>query len=185
MMVKPSIPKQQYIPEVIYKLKDEYGNTVQRIADPLFPIEYLLLTLSHGFPVSPDPFFKSPLAFPALNENSAMANFKMYTKQAEELPMHVSLSNFNLLQFIASQHLLTSAELDQLCKALINRDEVELHNFTLNSGSWATLMTVAAESDQRNASAGDAIGRDWTCPHCTFINVDRTEDSCEMCGLPV
>lgn len=185
MMVKPSVPKQHYVPEVIYKLNDEYGNTVQRTADPFFPVEYLLLTLSHGFPINPEPFFKSPLTFPSLSEKPSMASFKTYIGQADELPMHVAFSNFNLLQYIAAQDLLSPLELNQLCRALINRDEVELHNFTMNSGSWATLMTVAAETEQRNFSAGHPVGKDWTCPHCTFINVERTVDTCEMCGLPV
>lgn len=184
VMVKPSIPKQHYVPEVMYKLKDEYGNMVQRKADPFFPVEFLLLTLSHGFPVQSDPFLRSPLSFPAASEKPTMAALRAYIEQAKELPLSIALSNFNLLAYIATQQILEEADLQRLCTALARRDETELLNLTLNSPSWATLMAVAAESARERPAGTSAGGRDWTCPHCTFINVERTVDGCEMCGLP-
>lgn len=182
VMVKPSIPKKHYVPEVMYKLNDEYGNMVQRKADPFFPVEFLLLTLSHGFPIQPDPFLRSPHPFPAASEKPTMASLKSYIEKANELPLSIALSNFNLLLFISSQQILDEPELQRLCTALTRRDEAELHNLTLNSPSWATLMAVASESSAQKPAG--ASSRDWTCPHCTFINVDRTVDTCEICGLP-
>ena len=112
-----ALNRSRYIPEVFYRRINEHGANVQESAKPDFPVEYLLLTLTHGFPTQPNPLFTGG-KFPIENREimgeapDVSALGKSLNAKANGLALNTTgglntISNFHLLCFVHSLGILS------------------------------------------------------------------------------
>lgn len=178
-----------YVPQVFYKFKNEYGIEIQKAADPFFPVEYLLVTLSEGIPLHPNPMFKSPFSFPGPLLHPSIANLNEYFRDtlhlgSKELASSGLLSNANLILFFSQSSMFANeTERCLFCQAISSSNISLLIEFIDKSQTWQHIMSSISEAIAMKLN-NEGHGQVWTCRHCTFVNEKANSESCEMCGLP-
>ncbi|KAJ3340531.1 nuclear protein localization protein 4 [Gonapodya sp. JEL0774] len=142
VLVKESTER-QYVPEVFYKYKNGYNILVQEAAKPAFPVEYLLVTLTHGFPQNPSPTFVSTNPFPIEHredvEPQDLAAVKRTVVGGAKLGQ--ALSDFHLLLYIKGMGVVSETDFALACKAALSHSDVDASELTL-SPSWQTFITI-------------------------------------------
>ncbi|KAI0982894.1 hypothetical protein GJ496_009508 [Pomphorhynchus laevis] len=170
----------QYVPDVLYKQKDDFGNDVTKLARPL-PVEYLLIDVPTAFAVQTVhslPGYKYD--FPIENRSSIqifqnLDSFLKYFRSFEPDEYLDMFLNFHFLLFLASNEWLSLAEhMDDLLYAVRNKDQDAITKFCEENDSWNTLFQLAQLSDETRNSP-------WACRMCTFHN-QPSADQCEICG---
>lgn len=196
--LKPSSAT-RYVPEVFYRYTNKYGIDIKESASPTFPVEYLLVTCTHGFPTDPHPRFLSN-AFPVENrpglEDQTLDKVLRGVREHREQDSLVKwLSDWHLLAFLGETGTLSADEMQLACRVATVHDDTAALGALTSSPGWQTLVTIAEESAPRppppEPAAMDDTGGDIpateegvACPHCTFINAAGNTD-CDVCGLPL
>ncbi|KAJ1952044.1 nuclear protein localization protein 4 [Dipsacomyces acuminosporus] len=202
--------KTRYVPDIFYRYTNEYNLPVTANAKPAFPVEYLLVNLTAGYPKEPKPLFRSTSPFCIENREHIQqvqtpGLLKRQIEDAQESAEQLGtvLSDFHLLVYLTSLDILSSDDIKLAGRIASDPSAASQAAKELQaSGGWQTLSLMLQEASREDlnhhtasgssgppaaapvsSSAASSSSTTWACRHCTFVNTG-TNDSCEMCALP-
>ncbi|KAF9243896.1 NPL4 family-domain-containing protein [Melanogaster broomeanus] len=154
----------RYVPDVFYRYKNEYGLEVKKSAKPCFPVEYLLVNVTHGFPQTPSPLFRSTKfaiehrpgledqrvesVLSALNRLGA-PSLQDTRDQSKRTELAKWLSDWHLIAFLETTQLLSPDDIKVFMRTATSPrllEDPSLLDGLMKTDGWQTLMTFAHET---------------------------------------
>lgn len=145
--------KDQFVPDVFFKEKDNFGNEVTKIARPL-PIEYLLVDVPASTPNEPKRTF-NPLSQyksfaienrPLDQDIQDLVQLHSYLNQFPEGCEMEALTDFHLLVFLSSCDALnlSSQDLEPLLRAIRKPDRTLVSQWVDRCDAWLNAKQLIA-----------------------------------------
>ncbi|KAG2023596.1 NPL4 [Coprinopsis cinerea AmutBmut pab1-1] len=154
----------RYVPDVFFSYKNEYGLEVKKSAKPAFPVEYLLVNVTHGFPQVPSPMFRS-IQFPIENrpglEDQTVEKVMSELSKLEAPSIQPGedsykkkelaywLSDFHLAAYLQTTQLFSVDDVKVMMKTITSpklEEDPSALDPLLSTDGWQTLMTFTRES---------------------------------------
>lgn len=190
---------EQYVPDVLYKCKGEYGIEVTKLARPL-PLEYLIVELTTTTPKRPKPTLPGGRGEPfpvenreTIGEMQSFESFIHYLDQQKGNNFLCVASEFHFLYFLFTTDVVQLQEyLPQLCHAICNQDRTAADQWKSQKHWQQVEQLIMATSVPSPTSLGTpptfptlrSSGNGvWRCQHCTLDNPAHITN-CGACGLP-
>ncbi|KAI0768630.1 polyubiquitin-tagged protein recognition complex Npl4 component [Trametes elegans] len=192
----------RYVPDVFFRYKNEYGLDVQKNAKPCFPVEYLLVNVSHGFPQNPSPLFRSVKYKienrPGLEDQSAEDVLRQLAQaEAYDVPESTHggdlqkrqalarfLSDWHLIAFLGTTGLINENDLRVLIRTATAPDleSPTALDELLRTEGWLTLTTFAREVAPKRPSISELPSSshapmDTDIPADVFDQIARQEEA--------
>lgn len=174
-----------HISEVYYGLdasedaEEPHGEKRKRIktvtADPYFPVEFMLVRLTHGFLEAPRGFLIGTKSFHRESEVGGLKKHFKTNYQESEGVHNISLrclSNFEVLLFLVEKDLLSEEDYARVVACVKSADQDGVVAL-LAGGHLAKLVELMRDNENKT----------WNCSVCTLLN-NGARDTCEACGIP-
>ncbi|KAH8086644.1 polyubiquitin-tagged protein recognition complex Npl4 component [Cristinia sonorae] len=186
----------RYVPDVFFRYKNEYGLEVKKSAKPCFPVEYLLVNVSHGFPQTPSPMFRSTVF--AIENRKDLYELQSTENVVKELSRLGApdltagsfsdrrsavvryLSDWHLIAFLETTQLISQEDMKVLVKmaSAPDLDDPSVLDSFIKTESWETLMTFARESaPARSGPTGSHTAMDEDIPPEILEQIAREEEA--------
>ncbi|GMM28982.1 nuclear protein localization protein 4 [Martiniozyma asiatica (nom. inval.)] len=138
---------ERYVPDIMYQMINEYGLEVKKNAKPSFPVEYLLVSLTHGFPEEEGGMFAKINGWQIenrgyLGELAGMEQLKKILSQGISLQ---DLQDWHLLLWLGEQDVLSKEEF-KLAVDSVREGNSDKFQVLLHSAGWRTLETICSMS---------------------------------------
>ncbi|KAJ7814155.1 NPL4 family-domain-containing protein [Mycena olivaceomarginata] len=173
----------RYVPDVFFTYKNEYGLEVKKTAKPAFPVEYLMVNVTHGFPQNPtDPGLEDQRVESVIGALARLdAPNIVDSRSAKPGEAHKRrelaawLSDWHLVAFLDTTQLFSPEDVKLMMSIVTSptllEDLSQLDPLLATEG-WNTLMTFTRES----GSAGPtSSSRDDDIPQDVFDQIAAQE----------
>ncbi|RLV96254.1 Nuclear protein localization protein 4 [Spathaspora sp. JA1] len=140
----------RYVPDIQYSKINEYGLEVKSNAKPTFPVDFLLVSLTDSFPVTPTPMFSSEYHYTIENREfmgdvQDLSTVYKYLNDSDYESRKNKLSNFHFLCHLTRLNILGQEEIETIFKFIVDKNEVDYIRLVESPG-WMSLITILEEN---------------------------------------